>query len=331
MELSRVIETFKIDNKYKFHEQLFSGHINETYLVTLDNNDKYIVQKMNNYVFKDPVALMDNIINVTTYIKEQYKKIGVDSKRYVLDFIESKDNKYYSIVDGNYYRMYHYIDNSDTYYSSDNLNILYEMGYAFGNFQKMLSSFDASTLHEIIPNFHNTIDRYNNLKKSIALDVKGRVAEVKDLIDEYMKYEELACKMTHMLQDGELPLRVTHNDTKCNNVLIENGTNKGIAVIDLDTIMPGLAGFDFGDSIRSGASMAKEDEIDASLIGCDVNKFEAYAKGFLKATKDTLTQNEKDTLVLGAFNMTIECGVRFLTDYLDGDKYFHVKFENQNN
>ena len=331
MEISKVIDAFKVKSSYKSHEQLLAGHINITLLVTLQNDEKYILQRMNKYVFKNPVELMENIINVTKFMKKKYQEENKDYNRYVLDFVKAKTgNYYYKDDEDEYWRMYHYIDNSDTYYAADKLEILFETGKAFGSFQRYLSDFDASLLHETIPNFHNTIERYKNLKASAKIDKMHRFSAIKELYDEFLLLEPLACKMTIMLNDGLLPLRVTHNDTKCNNVLIDNETNKALAVIDLDTIMPGLSGFDFGDSIRSGTAKAKEDEENPDLIGCDVAKFEAYARGFLSVTKNALTKNEIDTLVLGAFNMTIEVGVRFLTDYLDGDVYFHTSKVNHN-
>ena len=331
MELAKIIDNFEVNSEFESAVQLLAGHINVTQLVTLKNKEKYILQRMNKYVFKNPPELMENIINVTKFIEEKYEKAGKDYTRYVLDFLLTRDGKYYFVDDeGEYWRCYHYIDNSDTYYAADSEKILFETGKAFGMFQEQLSTFDASILHETIRDFHNTIQRYKNLKESARKDVMHRLEKVKDVYDEFISLEDEACKMSYMLQRGELPLRVTHNDTKCNNVLIDNDTNEALAVIDLDTIMPGLAGFDFGDSIRSGAATAKEDEKDTSLVKCDIEKFRAYARGFLLATSKSLTKLEIKTLALGAFNMTCECGVRFLTDYLDGDLYFHVTSEDQN-
>lgn len=331
MELKEIVENFNVDSPLKTSTQLFAGHINITQLIELENGEKYILQRMNKYVFKDPVGLMHNIISVTSFMRKQYLDNNLNPDKYVLNFVTTKNGLYYYIdQDLEYWRMYHYIDNSDTYYAVDNLKIVYETGKAFGKFQVALSKFDASILNETIPNFHNTIDRFNNLKISYNKDIKHRANEVKDIYDEFLSYEELALKMTKMLNEGVLPLRVTHNDTKCNNVLIENDTYLGLAVIDLDTIMPGLAGFDFGDSIRSGSATAAEDETDLSKVSCDIDKFKSYALGFLSETKDSLTKAELDTLALGAFNMTIECGARFLTDYLDGDKYFKTKYDRHN-
>ena len=330
MELLKIANKFGIFGEIEETEHIVIGHINQTYRIKI-NGSNYIMQRINKYVFKNPIELMDNIINVTTYIKNYLINKNMPTDRYVLSFIKEEGGNYYVIDDeGEYWRMYHYIGDASTYNIITDLKILENTGKAFGTFQNELSSYDASTLHETIPNFHNTIDRYQKLEKAAKEDIVNRFDSVKDLYDEYMSIKDIATKMCHMLNEGLLPLRVTHNDTKCNNVLLDNATNEALAVIDLDTVMPGLAGFDFGDSIRTGAVYSKEDESDPSKIFMVLEKFEAFAKGFLSVTKDSLTQNEIDTLPLGAITMTTECGVRFLTDYLEGDVYFKPKYEGQN-
>ncbi len=330
MTLIEIANKFGIYGNLIDTEHIVIGHINQTYRVNIDGAN-YIMQRINKYVFKNPIELMDNIVNVTSYIKNYLIKNNMPTDRYVLSFIKAKDDKYYVIDDeGEYWRMYHYIGDASTYNIITDLKILENTGKAFGTFQNELSSYDASTLNETIPNFHNTIDRYQKLERAAKADVVKRFDNVKDLYDEYMSIKDIATKMCHMLNEGLLPLRVTHNDTKCNNVLLDNTTNEALAVIDLDTVMPGLAGFDFGDSIRTGAVYSKEDESDPSKIFMVLEKFEAFAKGFLSVTKNSLTKNEIDTLSLGAITMTAECGVRFLTDYLEGDVYFKPKYEGQN-
>ena len=330
MDLNIISNLFGIDGLIEEDEHITIGHINVTHRVMI-NGTNYIMQRINKYVFKNPEALMDNCVKVTTYIKNELLSKNLSTDRYVISYIKSKENKYYVIdEEGEYWRMYYYIPHSSTYNVIEDLNILENAGIAFGNFQHQLSNFNASLLSEIIPNFHNTIDRYSKLECAKEKDEFHRYESVKDLYAEYMEVKPIATKMTEMLNNGELPLRVTHNDTKCNNVLFDLDTKEPLAVIDLDTVMPGLAGFDFGDSIRTGGVNSKEDESDPSKIFVCLDKFEAFARGFLKPTKDSLTQNEIDTLALGAVTMTLECGVRFLTDYLEGDVYFNPKYKDQN-
>ena len=331
MDLSNIAKLFGISSKIVEEEHITIGHINLTYRVKFETGEEYIMQRINKYVFKDPDALMNNIILTTTHIKNELIKKNLPYDRYVLSFIKALNGKYYSVDNENeYWRMYHYISHSLTYNVMENLNILENCGYAFGNFQCQLSNFDASLLSETIPNFHNTISRFENLRKAKEKDEFHRFESVKDLYNKYMELEEISTRMTKMLMNKELPLRVTHNDTKCNNVLFDIETGEPLSVIDLDTVMPGLAGFDFGDSIRTGGVNNKEDESDPSKIFVCLDKFEAFAKGFLKTTKDSLTQNEIDTLALGAITMSLECGARFLTDYLEGDVYFKEKYKGQN-
>lgn len=330
MNLIDIAKLFGINGTIEEEEHITIGHINLTYRVKI-NGSEYIMQRINTYVFKDPIALMDNIVKVTSFIKKELEFKNMPTDRYVLSYIKSLNGKYYVIDNENHYwRMYHYIPHSLTYNSIDDLEVIKNVGVAFGSFQRQLASFDASTLVETIPNFHNTIDRYLKLEKAKEADSFNRFLSVKDLYDEYMEVKPIAIKMTEMFNNGLLPLRVTHNDTKCNNVLFDIDTKEPLSVIDLDTVMPGLAGFDFGDSIRTGGVNSKEDESNPNKIFMCLDKFEAFAKGFLSVTKESLTKNEIDTLPLGAITMTAECGVRFLTDYLEGDVYFNPKYEGQN-
>ena len=330
MNIESVAKLFGINGPLEEDEHITIGHINVTHHVKIGGSD-YIIQKINKFVFKNPVALMDNIIKVTGFIKNKLEKSNSKTDRYVLSFIKAPSGNYYVIDDdGEYYRMYYYVGNAITYNVIDSLEIMERTGIAFGNFQCQLSDFDASLLSETIPNFHNTINRYKNLENAKEKDEFNRFESVKDIYNEFMSIKNTAIKMTEMYNNKELPLRVTHNDTKCNNVLFDIDTNEPLAVIDLDTVMPGLTGFDFGDSIRIGAANSKEDETDKSKIFMNLDKFEAFAKGFLSKTKTSLTEKEIETLPLGAITMTTECGVRFLTDYLEGDVYFHKSYENHN-
>ena len=252
------------------------------------------------------------------------------SKLWVLvNLIPTLKNRYYhKDEDGEFWRMYDFMNGIclDTPQSDADF---YESGLAFGRFQELLSDFPASTLYETIPNFHNTPDRFQQLKKSIELDMVGRKEYAKPEILQAMAMEEMGCRLQKMLDDHVLPLRVTHNDTKLNNVMLDSKTRKALCVLDLDTVMPGLSVHDFGDSIRFGAATAAEDEQDASKMHLDLHLFEIYTKGFLEAAP-SLTDEEVSALALGAFTMTLEVGIRFLKDYLDGDLYFRVAYEDHN-
>ena len=321
-------KTFGINGEIVGVSILSSGHINSTFKVDVDENGSmksYIVQKVNDYVFKKPEELMENIINVTDFIAKKKS-----SKSKTLKFLKTQEGKGITKVDDEYFRIYEFVPNTETYDITQNQSIIYETGLAFGEFQEMLSDYPAATLHETIPNFHNTIDRFNNFENAINNNFAGRVELVVEPIADFLALRDTATKMTQMQLDGILPQRVTHNDTKCNNVLFDTNTKKHACVIDLDTVMPGLAGFDFGDAIRFIANTATEDEKDLSKVELDLGKFEAFTKGFVDGCGHSLTTQEIETLSLGAITITTECGVRFLTDYLDGDRYFKINYPEHN-
>lgn len=312
-----------------------NGHINDTFLMTLRKDDgtevRVTLQGMNKRVFTQPVELMENIMGVTTFIRNKVIEQGGDPEREALNVIPTKDGKpYFMDSDGEYWRCYKYIENSTCYDKVENPKDFYESAVAFGNFQKLLADYPAETLHETIKGFHDTKARFSVFKQAVEADVCGRVASVQKEIDFVLAREELANLFTDMLTKGEIPLRVTHNDTKLNNVLIDDETGKGICVIDLDTVMPGLAVHDFGDSIRFGASTAAEDEKDLDKVWCDMELFDIYTKGFIEGCGGKLTQKEIELLPVGALAITYECGMRFLTDYLQGDVYFKTHREGQN-
>ena len=312
-----------------------SGHINDTFLMTLRKDDgsegRVIMQRMNDAIFTQPEELMENILHVTSYLREVIIQNGGDPERETLNVIQTKDDKPYFIdSEGNYWRCYIFIEDARTYDQVESVEDFYQSAVAFGNFQRLLADYPAETLHETIKGFHDTKARFEVFKKAVADDVCGRAASVQKEIDFYLAHEELANVFGDMLANGEVPLRVTHNDTKLNNVMIDNVTRKGICVIDLDTVMPGLAMNDFGDSIRFGASTAVEDEKDLDKVWCDMELFDAYAKGFIEGCGGKLTAKEIEALPLGAKVMTFECGMRFLTDYLQGDVYFKVHREGHN-
>lgn len=310
------------------------GHINDTFCVCVKNSDredKYILQRINSKVFKEPLKLMENIFNVTNYLKSEIIKNGKDYKRETLNLIETKENNYcYTDSDNEIWRVFYFVDDTFCFDSVEKPEHFYESAKSFGKFMGQLSDFPVEKLHETIPRFHDTPNRLENFKKAVSDDKLGRVSLVKEEIDFALSREKDCAYLMNKLANGELPLRVTHNDTKLNNVLIDRKTQKGICVVDLDTIMPGLCANDFGDSIRFGASTALEDEPDTSIVHFDLELFEIYTKGYLEVTSGILTDEERKSLVWGAKLMTLECGIRFLTDYLNGDTYFKINRENQN-
>ena len=315
------------------HKVFNSGHINNTVLVYVDEEgkcNKYVLQRINTNVFNRPEEVMENIANVTRYVGRQLENQGISSKGRVLNFSMADNGKYFAIDStGGYWRLYDFIDNSVTFDTADN-NVLFETGRAFGEFQTLLKDYPSHELYETIPDFHNTPKRYVKFKQVLLADPCNRVQYVHPEISQYLALESVVSRMQKMLDAGRLPLRVTHNDTKCNNVLFDDKTYKYLCVIDLDTVMPGLAGFDFGDAVRFATNTCAEDCRDLESIKVDLDKFRAFTQGFVNEVGGALTKEEIDTLVLGAITMTTECGLRFLTDFLDGDNYFKIEYPQQN-
>lgn len=303
-----------------------NGHINETYLLETDAPHAYILQKINNQIFQDVPALMGNIAAVTAHLRAQDP-----DPRHTLTLVPTKDGAaYYQDEAGGYWRLYEFITDSICLDRAESADDFMQSGVAFGQFQRRLADFPAHTLHETIARFHDTPNRYIHLHDALKADAMGRAAEVEKELAFAFAREEEAGTMVRMGREGTLPLRVTHNDTKLNNVMLDLKTRKPLCVIDLDTVMPGLSGNDFGDSIRFGASTAVEDEQNLTKVQMSLPLYEAYAHGFLQACGNSLTAAELDTLPLGAKLMTLECGVRFLTDYLAGDTYFRTTRPGQN-
>lgn len=305
------------------------GHINSTWLSVHKSPDgkqnKNLLQKISTAAFKKPAELMENIVGVTEFLRDKVKEDGT------LTVIPTLDGKSFLLDEyGNYWRVYKFIDGATAYQKIENDKDFYTCGIAFGEFQQLLSEYPAEKLHETIVNFHNTPSRFADFKKALAEDKAGRASSVKSEIDFVLSHECKADAITSKLASGELPWRVTHNDTKLNNILIDDVTKEAKCVIDLDTVMPGAVAYDFGDCIRFGASTASEDETDLSKVEVDLHLFEVFAKGYLATANKFLTPAEKDSLVTGAYLMTLECGVRFLTDYLNGDVYFKIHRENHN-
>ncbi len=329
-KIDEAIDNFKIRSEKVSVGRYGNGHINDTFLLTC-KNERYILQRMNHEIFTDPEALMTNIERVTGFLREKIVARGGDPERETLNLVRTKDDKpFYRDSIGSYWRMYYFIEDATSLDQVRDKEDFYQSAVSFGNFQSLLSEFDASTLTETIVNFHNTPVRYENFEKALAADAVHRAASVADEIAFFKDRKDDMAVCAKALKEGRLPLRVTHNDTKLNNIMIDNATGKGICVIDLDTVMPGLAVFDFGDSIRFGANTAVEDEKDLSKVSLDLELFETYVKGFLEGCKGSLTEAEIDMLPEGAKIMTMECGMRFLTDYLEGDHYFMVHREGHN-
>ena len=303
-------------------QEFGQGHINQTLKVQTDSGEYYILQRINQYVFHKPAELMENACAITNFLRAK------DSDpRHALHFVPSKNGLNFFIdEDGEFWRMYHYVDGLSLDAPRTEADF-YQSALAFGKFQSLLSDFPANTLHETIPCFHNTVDRYRLLRQSVEADVCDRKKEITAELEYLYQYEALACTLQRMLDNGELPLRVTHNDTKLNNVLLDCTTGEALCILDLDTVMPGLSLYDFGDSIRFGASTAtKEEEMSISL---DLHLFQVYTEGFL-ATATDLTHRELDMLPTSTIAITLELATRFLKDYLDGDRYFRISYPTQN-
>jgi len=311
------------------------GHINDTFCVHTqpvdDCCDCFILQRMSAAAFKHPDQLMANIVGVTDYLGEKITQAGGDRSREAMEVIRTrKGEDYYTDSQGGAWRVFPFVDNTYCYQTAETPELFAASGRAFGKFQRMLNGYPAETLYETIPHFHDTEDRLAKLKAAIEADTMGRVKECGPEIDFVMARQADCSVALQALRDGVLPLRVTHNDTKLNNVLIDKATGEGLCVIDLDTTMPGLAINDFGDSIRFGANHCAEDEKDLSKMYIDLELYAIYAEAFLEGAGGSLTDAEIAYLPWGAKLMTLECGIRFLTDYLVGDTYFHIQREGQN-
>ena len=334
-QIDEAIANFRFEGTLIEQRPYGNGHINDTFLLTFDIGEmgrlRVILQCMNKSIFTKPVELMENVLGVTSYLRKKIIENGGDPERETLNVIRTVANRPYFVdSQGDYWRAYKFIEGATSYDQVETPEDFYQSAVSFGNFQRLLADYPAETLHETIVGFHDTKARFATFKKAVEEDVCGRVASVQKEIDFVLAHEDVANVFGDMLANGELPLRVTHNDTKLNNIMIDDKTGKGICVIDLDTVMPGLAMNDFGDSIRFGASTAAEDEQDLSKVSCDMELFDVYAKGFIEGCGGKLTQKEIEMMPMGAKVMTFECGMRFLTDHLQGDTYFKIHRENHN-
>ena len=334
-QIDEAIANFRFEGTLIEQRPYGNGHINDTFLLTFDIGEmgrlRVILQCMNKSIFTKPVELMENVLGVTSYLRKKIIENGGDPERETLNVIRTVANRPYFVdSQGDYWRAYKFIEGATSYDQVETPEDFYQSAVSFGNFQRLLADYPAETLHETIVNFHNTVDRLDKFKTAVEKDICHRAADVEKEIQFVLDRTELAHVLCDMQDQGKLPLRVTHNDTKLNNIMIDNATGKAICVIDLDTVMPGLSVNDFGDSIRFGASTGAEDEKDLTKVSCDLHLYEVYVKGFIEGCGGALTETELDMLPMGAILMTFECGMRFLTDYLEGDHYFKIHREGHN-
>ena len=326
-KLEQVCREFCIEGTYVGYETIQVGNVNRTYEVKFlleDGSPKsFLVQNVNTYVFKNPIQVMENIDKVTEHIRA--KKPG----QLALHFHHTRDRKTYIIDGENFWRMTNFIPSVNLSVAGDR-EVVYNAGKAFGEFQVQLSDFPAEQLHETIAGFHDTRARFEKLFADEEADPCGKVAEVREELEYLRRVQDLACKMTDMCRAGQLPVRVTHNDTKINNVLFSQQTREALVVIDLDTVMPGLVGHDFGDAIRFAANRVAEDSPEYDKAGVDMEVFAAFTEGFLSQTAGMLTKNEIDTLALSCFVLTTELATRFLDDYILGSPYFKINYPEHN-
>ena len=330
-DILKIAAKFRVSSSPVSFNECTEGHINGTYFVTAEKGDRYVLQKINTSIFRNPAGLMDNVIGVTEHIRRKLIAEGGDADRGTLRFLRTTDGKsYYTDTDGSAWREYVYVGGVESYQSAGSPEVFRSVGGAFGHFQMQLADYDAASLCETIPNFHNTPSRYADFEAALARNASGRAANAADAIEFAKAHHEVCSYITDRIADGTLPLRVTHNDTKLNNILIDKATGKPICVIDLDTVMPGSVLFDFGDAIRFGASSAAEDERDLSRVFMREEMFDAFAGGFIGGLEGSLGDAEINELPMGALVITLETGLRFLADYLDGDTYFRIHYPEQN-
>lgn len=326
-KLKEVCTAFRLPGTYLGYESIQVGIVNRTYKVNFrldDGKEKsFLVQNVNTYAFRNPIGLMNNIDLVTEHIRAKCPQ------KLSLHFHHTADRKTYLVDGSNFWRVMNYVP-SATYSATKDPMILRNAGKAFGEFQNQLADFDIRLLVETIPGFHDTRRRYESLDEAIARDAVGRVEETQAEIGYLQSIRDLACTLTDLGREGRLPLRVTHNDTKINNVLFDEKTNEALVVIDLDTVMPGLMGHDFGDAIRFAANFVAEDCPDYDRVGIDLEVYRAFAQGFLEKTRDTMTSEERATLATSCISLTAELAVRFLDDYLRGDLYFTTQYPEHN-
>lgn len=329
-QIKSIAKNFRIEGNVLSAEDYGCGHINTTFLINTDKNNSYILQKINTAIFTNPNELMSNINNVTNYLSDVILKEGDDPQRGVLHIIPSTDGDLYISSESGTWRMFSFVNDSVTFQIIEHPEDFYYTGKAFGKFTRQLNDYPADTLYETIKNFHNTPSRYNDFENAVAQNASGKAESAAKEIEFVRSRKDFCSLFTDKISDHTLPLRVTHNDTKLNNVLFDKTTVKPVAVVDLDTVMPGLSLYDFGDAIRFGTNPAAEDEKDIAKVYCDLNLFEAFARGYLEECGHLLTQEEIAMLPYAGKMMTLECGMRFLADHIAGDVYFKIHRENHN-
>lgn len=334
--LEDAIYAFGFGPRCSYVKPFGEGHINETYAVYMpdeNGNDVplYVLQRVNSNVFKEPAQVMENIFGVTEFLREAIIREGGDPDRETLSYIKTKSGEnYFEDEEGQPWRCSNFVPDSVCYQMVERPEQFYQSARSFGHFLKQLGEYPAESLYETIPKFHDTVDRFKNFAQAVQRDVKNRARLCQKEIDFALAREKDCGILMGQMKEGLLPLRVTHNDTKLNNILFDAKTGEGLCIIDLDTIMPGLAANDFGDSIRFGASTAEEDEKDLDKVHFDIHLYELYVKGYLEMAKEVLTPAEIESLPWGARLMTFECGIRFLGDFLQGDVYFKTSYPEHN-
>lgn len=333
--IREIIKHFSVNGEFLKGQFHTAGHINDTLIITVKNLEgeekKYILQKINTNIFKNPMELMKNIENVTDHIREKLQAEGSDHVRGTLQIIKNREGRnFYMDEAENYWRVFAFIEGAKSYMKVEKPEHMYKTGKAIGKFHSQLSDFPMESLHETIKNFHHTAKRYETFLTAVKNNLSGKAEKIREEIDFILTREKETAVLVNLLAEGKLPLRVTHNDTKFNNIMLDIHSEDPIAVIDLDTVMPGLVHYDFGDSIRTGASTALEDETDLEKVNFDLKLFEAYTRGFLESAGSALTSLEIDYLAFSAKLITFEQAIRFLGDYLDGDLYYKIQYPNHN-
>ncbi len=321
--MNEILKHFQLETREYDYGIYGSGHINVTYLV--EHRPRYILQKINTEVFKNPEGVMENILAVTTHLRAKIAAAGGNPDRGTLTPILTHEGKaYWKEPDGSFYRVYLFIEDAVTYDQVENADQLYYAAREFGKFQNMLADFPAETLFDVIPHFHDTRDRFRQLSAAVENNLADRRDAVAEEIAFAMAREADTDVVLDAIRDGSVPLRVTHNDTKLNNVMLDPKTGEGVCVVDLDTVMPGSLLYDFGDALRFGASSAAEDETDLDKVFFRLDYFEAYVRGFVEELGSKMTAREIELLPFSVKLLTFECGMRFLADYLNGDTYFRI-------
>ena len=335
-DLQEVFANYGFDaSSYVNIKQIKIGHINSTYTLYFDQGSsvkRYLLQEINTHVFKNPIQLMENIEKITTFLSEKVRLSGAKNyENLSLRVIHTLDHHSYMISSKNhFFRVYNFIENAKTYQKTNDLKLFYNAGKTIGTFQNMLSDFDASQLHETIPNFHNTPYRFQTFLKVLKENPCDRAKDCEEEIQFVLHLKDFTPVITSLIEQKLIPIKVTHNDTKLNNIMFDCETKEGLCLVDLDTVMPGTILYDFGDAIRSGCNRADEDEKNLEKVRFSVDLFKAFSEGYLSSVASSITECEVNHLVDSAILMTFECGMRFLTDYLDGDHYFKTKYDNHN-